>query len=361
MEKEVVLSISLLASDRKETIRKCLDSLKPIMEKVKSELIIVDTGCGEEVRGILEEYTEKIIPFTWCKDFSKARNAGLEQAKGEWFLYIDDDEWFSDVTEIVNFFTSGEYKRFGMANYIQRNYLDKKKTEYSDSWVSRMVKLDKDTHFESSIHEYFTPIRGNVKLLHSAVEHFGYIFQSEKEKYEHSKRNVSLLLEMLEKEPDNIRWYTQLVQEYRGIREYKQLYELCKTALLRFEKIDVSEINKDRGCFYTGKLLVDMYTYDIEQAEKDFKESIADIRNTDCCRIALYYYGAEIAFLQKQYEKCETYSKNYLELYEKVKDDEVRQMLEGAFCVRDMLEERALNSIYSFIIECGLKKTALRI
>lgn len=111
-QKKPVLSISLLASNRKATIRKCLDSLKPIMEQVESELIIVDTGCDEETHDILLEYTSHVILFEWCKDFSKARNAGLKEAKGEWFLFIDDDEWFSDVSEIVEFFHSGEYKNY---------------------------------------------------------------------------------------------------------------------------------------------------------------------------------------------------------------------------------------------------------
>ena len=34
--------------------------------------------------------------FKWCDDFAKARNAGLEKCTGEWFMYIDDDEWFGN-------------------------------------------------------------------------------------------------------------------------------------------------------------------------------------------------------------------------------------------------------------------------
>ena len=49
-------------------------------------------GCGEQVRQIIEEYTDKIVDFEWCKDFSKARNAGLRKAKGKWFLFLDDDD-----------------------------------------------------------------------------------------------------------------------------------------------------------------------------------------------------------------------------------------------------------------------------
>ena len=105
------LTISLLASNRIATLERCLDSLKPLLLEVPAELIIVFTGTDERVRQVAERYTDQIVPFTWCNDFSAARNAGLKHAKGEWFLYLDDDEWFEDVTEICDFFRSGEYRQ----------------------------------------------------------------------------------------------------------------------------------------------------------------------------------------------------------------------------------------------------------
>ena len=81
-KKEVLLTISLLVSGREETTEKCLDSLIPIMQEIPSELILVDTGCNQEFVNMLRRYTNQIIPFTWCNDFSKARNVGLEHAGG---------------------------------------------------------------------------------------------------------------------------------------------------------------------------------------------------------------------------------------------------------------------------------------
>ena len=59
-EKKPVLSISLLASDRPDTIRRCLDSLKPIMDQIPSELILVDTSENSEIHEILTEYTDQV-------------------------------------------------------------------------------------------------------------------------------------------------------------------------------------------------------------------------------------------------------------------------------------------------------------
>ena len=89
-EPNVLLSISLLVSGRKET-KQCLDSIRPILEQIPSELILVDTGCDPQTRTLIEEYTNKIYDFEWCKDFAKARNVGLNASTGLWFMFMDDD------------------------------------------------------------------------------------------------------------------------------------------------------------------------------------------------------------------------------------------------------------------------------
>ena len=94
----IQLSISLLASDRPAALERCLDSLRPLLMQVPSELIVIATGTDEKVREIASRYTDLIIPFVWCNDFSAARNTGLKMARGEWFMFLDDDEWFEDTT-----------------------------------------------------------------------------------------------------------------------------------------------------------------------------------------------------------------------------------------------------------------------
>ena len=97
----IQLTISLLVSDRTATLGRCLASLKPLLRELDSELIVVYTGSNPDTLELAKQYTSHIIPFTWCNDFAKARNVGLSAAKGEWFLYLDDDEWFEDVDEIL--------------------------------------------------------------------------------------------------------------------------------------------------------------------------------------------------------------------------------------------------------------------
>lgn len=226
-----ILSISLLASRKKEEIRRCLDSLKPLMDVIPSELILVDTSEDKEVGQLLREYTDCVISFSWCNDFSKARNVGLKAAKGKWFLYLDDDEWFVETDELVHFFVSGEYKNYGYANYIQRNFFDPEYETYTDNWVSRMIRISPDTEFKSRIHEYLYPAYGPVKNLRAIVNHSGYIYMSEEDRKKRFRRNEPLLLQMMEEEPANIRWGIQLAQEYYSVGEWVSLEKLCKRVL----------------------------------------------------------------------------------------------------------------------------------
>ena len=226
-----LLTISLLVSNRKDTIRKCMESIKPILDAVPSELIVVDTGSTDGSIDIVKEYTDKIVPFVWCKDFSAARNAGLERATGEWFLYLDDDEWFEDVTEIIEFFNSGEYKEYDVAWYIQRNYLDMVGEKYKDCWTTRACKRIEGLKFVSKVHEHFSKAGGRIKRWSCYVHHYGYLFKTEEEAKRHSERNVSLLLEELKENPDDLRMLSQLVQEYRAIKQFKEATELCEKIL----------------------------------------------------------------------------------------------------------------------------------
>ena len=83
----IQLTISLLASDRPDTLKKCLDSLTPFLKKLNSELIVVFTGKEQETLEIIRQYTSHIIPFTWCDDFStnglKTREKSSSSFKAE--------------------------------------------------------------------------------------------------------------------------------------------------------------------------------------------------------------------------------------------------------------------------------------
>src|SRR5208282_3540864 len=56
------------------------------------QLIVVDTGSTDRTVEIAKAHGAEVHRFDWCDDFSAARNAALERARGDWVLMLDADE-----------------------------------------------------------------------------------------------------------------------------------------------------------------------------------------------------------------------------------------------------------------------------
>ncbi len=211
-----LLSISMLVSNNIETIEKCMESLKPLLQGFPCELVVVDTVGEEHTDGSLDvvrRYTDKIYRFEWCNDFAAARNFGLNKCTGEWFMFLDDDEWFEDVTEIVEFFRSGEYLQYQSASYRIRNYTNPEGSAWNMAVLARMVHRTPELRFVGSIHEAFSAMHLPCRDFSSFVHHYGYAYASEEERLSHVKRNTGLLKKELEKNPMNLRYRAQMAME----------------------------------------------------------------------------------------------------------------------------------------------------
>lgn len=77
----------MIVKDEEEWLAQCLESVQGAVD----EIIVVDTGSSDRSNDIARQYGARIVPYVWCDDFAAARNAGLEQATGEWILFLDAD------------------------------------------------------------------------------------------------------------------------------------------------------------------------------------------------------------------------------------------------------------------------------
>jgi glycosyltransferase involved in cell wall biosynthesis len=343
------LTVSLLVCGREETTEKCLDSLRPLLDGIPSELILVDTGCRSKFRKKLHSYTDKIIPFTWCNDFAAARNAGLAQAQGEWFLFLDDDEWFEDVTPILDFFRSGDYRRYHQAVYRVRNYRDAEGKDYNDIWVSRMTRRDPEVHFEGKIHEYLEPVVGDSAMLDCYAHHYGYAFTSEEQKRAHANRNIPLLLEMIQSQPENMRWHEHLLIEYYTIEDFQKLRACAQNALGILSAKNDTQSNLLRGTFYTAVLMADQGERTYDRLLEDFDTFIKDRRNPEYVKCSLYKMASFAAQLNDKPDLAVQYAKLYFvsyDAYRKEKKTDQMQLLESTIIyVRDNVTEHMVNFV----------------
>ncbi len=237
---QLQLTISLLTSNKIPAIRRCLDSLVPILMRIPSELIIVDTSEDPRVRALVSQYTDHVIPFHWCNDFSKARNAGVRKARGEWFMFIDDDEWLEDTDEIVDFFVSGEYMFYNSATYRQRNYTEWTGVNYIHAYVARMVRRMPETRFVNTVHEYIIPYQGPVKRFSLYAHHYGYAGDSADSK---TDRNIPLLEKEVQERKPTVHNYLQLCQEYRSAFQYEKAEEYGSKCL----ELEEEDMEKEKS------------------------------------------------------------------------------------------------------------------
>ncbi|EQB3123896.1 glycosyltransferase, partial [Clostridium botulinum] len=72
------LSIAMMVKNESKYLDKCLSSLKPVLDAVSSELIIVDTGSTDNTVEIAKKYTDKLYFHNWNNDFSDMRNITID-------------------------------------------------------------------------------------------------------------------------------------------------------------------------------------------------------------------------------------------------------------------------------------------
>ena len=308
----IQLSISLLASDRPAALERCLDSLRPLLMQVPSELIVIATGTDEKVRETASRYTDLIIPFVWCNDFSAARNAGLKIARGEWFMFLDDDEWFEDTAEIRDFFLNGEYKNYGTGFYKVRNYLNWDGIQYFDFHAFRMAKLTSSISFQNAIHEELVPRTGAVRFFDAYVHHYGYVLDVPKTGAGKSSRNVPMLLKAIRKNPGYIKNYIQLIQEYYGEGDLDKAGEYCQKArrmcrgkagadgYIEWLQVRWADICCDKG--------------NPEYAVKEIESILENEKPIELTRLCLYSKLLLLCTQLKEHEKTIHYGKEFEKL-----------------------------------------------
>lgn len=349
------LTISILLSDRLSTIEKCLESLVPLLQQVPSELILTITGKDPKVRELAEQYTEHIIDYTWIDNFSDARNVGLKAARGEWFLFLDDDEWFDDVMPIVDFFTSGEEKKYKSATYRVRNYGDWEGKSYYESHSARLVRKTDELSFVGAVHEHFNKLNAPMKELTVFVHHYGYIQKKRGVGTQKVSRNLPLLLQMIEKEPNNQGIIVQIVQEYANTQDLEQVEFYCKQGLL----LPVRYHNPEHdGYLYTILAKMRYTRHGVKEGIVVAQEAIKCAVLNEASKMQLWGVLVNFYIIAREYQKTTDALEQYLKLYHffeqnlDIKQEQTRGLvfvdeimrLKGELCYQGVLAALSLEN-----------------
>lgn len=82
------ISAALIVKDEQRFLS---DNLKSISNHV-DEIVVVDTGSTDGTVEIAKSFNCVVRHHSWTGNFADARNRALDEASGDWILYIDADE-----------------------------------------------------------------------------------------------------------------------------------------------------------------------------------------------------------------------------------------------------------------------------
>lgn len=236
----LLLTIGVPVSNQIETIDRCLSHIKPLLERLDAELVVIDTGSTDGTVEVCRSYGARIYERPWDDNMSAARNEAIRHARGLWYLSIDDDEWFEDVEDIICFFQSGEYRKYTYATYIQRNYMDSEGTEVNDLHTLRMAEITAELHFEGRIHDALSIGAFRCRQLSSFAHHYGFVNDRPDRLETKFLRNATILLEDVREFPEDLRYLFQLANEYKVIKNDAvalRLFAQCVSLHIHFGRL----------------------------------------------------------------------------------------------------------------------------
>jgi tetratricopeptide (TPR) repeat protein len=167
-----LLSATLIVRNEEAFLAGCLASLQGLAD----EIVVVDTGSVDATRAIARAYDARLYEFPWRDDFAAARNFALDQASGDWILYIDADERVRPFDRAT---LADEFVAPGLCAATLRFHPQTGFTAYREL---RLFQRRADIRFEGEIHETVVPsldrlvggqgaVIGHSRLM---IDHLGY-------------------------------------------------------------------------------------------------------------------------------------------------------------------------------------------
>lgn len=214
------ISLCMIVKDEEEMLPGCLAAAA----KWVDEVIVVDTGSTDRTVEIAREYGAQVVDYPWTGSFSDARNRSVEEATGDWIVYLDADEhmveddgkhlrelarkpWVEGFYLVLHNFT-GDLEMGSQTTHTSvRMY--RNRPEYRWQGIIHEQKMHA---FPTWLPERFqqTPIRLN---------HYGYLRQIQVDRSK-SDRNLQLLLQQLEQGHNDAFTNFNIGSEYGALNDW---------------------------------------------------------------------------------------------------------------------------------------------
>ncbi len=224
---DIRISACYIVRDDAVHLKQSIESLRDAVD----ELIVVDTGSHDNTVATAKACGATVYEFPWADDFAAARNAALSHATGDWIVFIDADEYFSDGTKgnLRTAITTADDEGTEVLLIPWHNIDEVTGELLLDSYAPRIFHRCAGRCYVGRIHEELRDADGTVPKTNAVAPalltlvHTGYSAMLTHEK---GVRNLRILLAELEttKEPERIWGYLAETYDNLGDAYHAEQY-----------------------------------------------------------------------------------------------------------------------------------------
>ncbi len=162
----MTLSVCLIVNNEEDVIARVLTCAK----KFADEIVVCDCGSIDNTLELAKEYTDKIYCFSWCDDFSCARNFSFSKATCDYIMWLDADDFITDENcEKFKLLKNnlGNYDAV-FAPYVASFYADGRPQLIY--FRERIVRAKANFKWQGAVHEVIS-INGKIHYCDASVYH----------------------------------------------------------------------------------------------------------------------------------------------------------------------------------------------
>ncbi len=275
----ISISACTIVRDEEKNIRRWLKNVQSFAD----EIIVVDTGSQDNTKAILNELAVDFYEFVWCNDFAAAKNFALDQAHGDWIVFLDADEFFDEESQKKIRSTlikmHGDRKIAGLITPFFNIDENNNHELLSKSWQMRIFRREKALRFAGKIHESLQNLapkgreRDFVVVESLCFIHTGYSREIIETKL---RRNLNLIKEEIAAQGgEHPKQYGYLQDCYMGLKEYDKAIHYGRLALRHWDETGLLGQENAIICkilFAIEEGGTGDYGYELEQALNGFPQ-----------------------------------------------------------------------------------------
>jgi len=238
------VSLCMIVRDEERNLRECLTPVAALFD----EIVIVDTGSRDSTRAIAAEFTTHVHEFSWCDDFSAARNESLRHATGDWIFWLDADdrirpEQVARLRQLIQEGLDERPRAFFMDTVMAPTEPNE---EVSLVTHIRLFRRSDALHWEGRVHEQLHPelrtIGFDTAFSNVQIEHVGY--QNAVVRERKARRKLRLLRMDYAVDPNNPSTLLHL-----GLMLFRTNNREAKGHLLRILKMRLGDLSYLRRAY----------------------------------------------------------------------------------------------------------------